>query len=549
MKRMTRMETKKFYSWWLDSHISPMNSKWLEDNLEEMDLCVKQMLKLIDQDGDSFAKKAEMYYQKRPQLTAHVEGFYRMYRALAERYDNVTGELRKNVPSELHRSSSESEFAIPTPELTPEHRSPRRKPGPRAAGFDFFLGSGGSSNQSRRRRGGYSSSSESDSNSENTKDRVASMLHQRIVALENELQEVKGKLQEYESKDSSMLCQHLENGDQVDRASSVPALEKDLVAVYEELHVSVVKSSSLAQKLPEKDSSSDTAQFNPHFETEEFSDALENDISLCDHEIGNLNVALGTENQLYSLSETNLQGSKFSEAGFAILEGSVEDLKTEIGNILHEKFLLESKLKGQELLIHELQCHAASSAEQFSLYKSALEAQVSDLSQSHASLEAKVVSLETVNEQLESERMKLCEQNDEHMEKLNQDMDELNLEIQMLKLEKEKLASKVSTLTRNIEFKDGQICQMNEDINQLHLKHAKLITDIEGTRTTCKELCSQVKELEEEVRSQRMVAFDSAEEKREAIRQLCFSLEHYRDGYYQLRKVLQGNKRTVVIAR
>lgn len=45
------------------------------------------MLKLIEEDGDSFAKKAEMYYQKRPELISHVEEFYRMYRSLAERYD------------------------------------------------------------------------------------------------------------------------------------------------------------------------------------------------------------------------------------------------------------------------------------------------------------------------------------------------------------------------------------------------------------------------------------------------------------------------------
>ena len=42
------------------------------------------MLKLIEEDADSFAKKAEMYYQKRPELVALVEEFYRLKRALTD---------------------------------------------------------------------------------------------------------------------------------------------------------------------------------------------------------------------------------------------------------------------------------------------------------------------------------------------------------------------------------------------------------------------------------------------------------------------------------
>ncbi|CAA0838106.1 Protein NETWORKED 4B [Striga hermonthica] len=101
-----RFGSKKSHSWWWDSHISPKNSKWLQDNLQEMDELVKRMLKLIEEDADSFAKKAEMYYQKRPELIGLVEDFYRMYRSLAERYDHVTGDLRKNVPSDLLSASS-----------------------------------------------------------------------------------------------------------------------------------------------------------------------------------------------------------------------------------------------------------------------------------------------------------------------------------------------------------------------------------------------------------------------------------------------------------
>ncbi|KAL8171162.1 hypothetical protein V2J09_022966 [Rumex salicifolius] len=87
-------ESRHSYSWWWDSHISPKNSKWLQDNLTDIDGKVKSMIKIINEDADSFARRADMYYKKRPELMKLVEEFYRAYRALAERYDHATGELR-----------------------------------------------------------------------------------------------------------------------------------------------------------------------------------------------------------------------------------------------------------------------------------------------------------------------------------------------------------------------------------------------------------------------------------------------------------------------
>ena len=55
---------------------------------------VKNTLKIIDQEGDSFAQRAEMYYRKRPELVGFVEESFRAYRALAERYDRLSTELQ-----------------------------------------------------------------------------------------------------------------------------------------------------------------------------------------------------------------------------------------------------------------------------------------------------------------------------------------------------------------------------------------------------------------------------------------------------------------------
>ncbi|XP_078437033.1 uncharacterized protein LOC144707691 [Wolffia australiana] len=83
------------YSWWWASHIRTKQSKWLDNNLQDVEVKVESVLKLIEEDGDSFAQKAEMYYRKRPELVKFVEDFYRAYRALAERYDHISGELHR----------------------------------------------------------------------------------------------------------------------------------------------------------------------------------------------------------------------------------------------------------------------------------------------------------------------------------------------------------------------------------------------------------------------------------------------------------------------
>ncbi|KAK6940785.1 Protein Networked (NET), actin-binding (NAB) domain [Dillenia turbinata] len=87
-----------------------------------MDAKVKAMIKLIEEDADSFARRAEMYYKKRPELMKLVEEFYRAYRALAERYDHATGALRQ-----AHRTMSEAfpnqipmVFADDSPAVTAE---------------------------------------------------------------------------------------------------------------------------------------------------------------------------------------------------------------------------------------------------------------------------------------------------------------------------------------------------------------------------------------------------------------------------------------------
>ncbi|KAF5175279.1 Networked 3a [Thalictrum thalictroides] len=76
------------YSWLWGSHNSnPNQSQWLQTTLSELDEKTKAMLALIEEDGDTFAQRAEMYYKKRPELINMLEEFHKSYRSLAERHD------------------------------------------------------------------------------------------------------------------------------------------------------------------------------------------------------------------------------------------------------------------------------------------------------------------------------------------------------------------------------------------------------------------------------------------------------------------------------
>ncbi|KNA14278.1 hypothetical protein SOVF_108940 [Spinacia oleracea] len=91
---MLQRAASNAYSWWYASHVRTKQSKWLEQSLQDMGEKVDVVLKLIEEDGDSFAKRAEMYYKKRPELISFVEESYRAYRSLAERYDHLSKELQ-----------------------------------------------------------------------------------------------------------------------------------------------------------------------------------------------------------------------------------------------------------------------------------------------------------------------------------------------------------------------------------------------------------------------------------------------------------------------
>ncbi|CAL4978087.1 unnamed protein product [Urochloa decumbens] len=536
MKRMHRMPTRKSHSWWWDSHISPKNSKWLAENLEEMDKQVKDMLKLIEDEGDSFAKKAEMYYQRRPLLVTHVENFYRMYRALAERYDNVTGELRKNLPSSLHsqdsgisEADSETQSTSPSPEPNMEQKTPKQKNKTRAVGFDVFLGSGGSSDISKKGSdGSLSSSSDSESEvdeaSEENGNGFSYMIDGRVTELEEELQEARQQIEALEEKNRHCQCEKLEeslkqvSSEKEDLVAAVLAnkneidgLKGDLAKVTGEklqLEAQVKELEHASQSLD--DSSAEIMKLQEIIK--DLQARLEND-----------SIEKGVlEERVMEFEQVHRQLDD-SRTEVRELQATIKNLKDDLGKSLQEKELLLDRVKD-------------------------LEQATSDLNASVASLEGKLTATEAQLEQLHAEKEEASLKSEEQISELNETIANLKKKLELLSSEKSAVDSKVSILLIGVTTRDEKLKNMDTHLHQLHLEHVKLLEDADVTRKTVSELRARVCELEEEVEKQKLLISDSAEGKREAIRQLCFSLDHYRHGYEQLRQLLQGHKRPMVMA-
>ncbi|RXH94770.1 hypothetical protein DVH24_024454 [Malus domestica] len=134
-----------------------------------------------------------------------------------------------------------------------------------------------------------------------------------------------------------------------------------------------------------------------------------------------------------------------------------------------------------------------------------------------------------------------------HVEAVNEDLDMFKLKYDMLMAEKNELNARAQTLMANVSSRDNQIQEMAGHLSRLQTEHEGLIVGSESARRLVDELKTRVEELQKEVKRQSVVISDGAEEKREVIRQLCFSLEHNRSGYQELRQAFTGHRQRLVL--
>ncbi|KAG0450702.1 hypothetical protein HPP92_026800 [Vanilla planifolia] len=505
-----------------------------------MDRLVSEMLKLIEADGDSFAKKAQMYYLRRPELISHVEDFYRMYRSLAERYNNATIELSKNGSTELQSQSSVISIELGTdvtsaslpssPHRTSEHKPSHFKPCSRAAGFDFFLGSGGNSDRSRKISD--ESSSESSSDSDYCKLIYAYEnynLEARIIELENELREAKDKLRE-DRNGFKEQCELLLNMEDLDLSSTKLMANQGVLAVN--------NFNALAKHIEEMEV--DIPDFKGEFEQlkEEMKAAVEQfelEISRRDHAIREYKMWLDAIMNKCVQDDSSLESEQKS---------SIAAVKADEEEVIQDKSAPEIKtLERVQMIRHMVTMGRQPSNRTLQKEKSLVEAQLSSLMASINCYEIKLQVLEERIKQLEAEKSNEYTESEKRITELEDEIFEFKVTINTLTAEKEELSAQVSKLENDAKAREDESSKFEDHPYKWHEEHNKLTQQVKDAQKASISLTFRVEELEEKVHNQELLIMDSAEEKREAIRQLCFSLEHYRVGYLQLRQMLQMQHR------
>ncbi|KAL1187884.1 Protein NETWORKED 4B [Cardamine amara subsp. amara] len=104
-------------------------------------------------------------------------------------------------------------------------------------------------------------------------------------------------------------------------------------------------------------------------------------------------------------------------------------------------------------------------------------------------------------------------------------------------------ADLVDSLRAELKSRDIQIEQMEECLNQVCFKDTEIMPESGTNKNVVEELRARGEDLEKQVELQRNVITEIEEEKREAIKQLCFSLDHYKSKYLELVRSLSDNKK------
>ncbi|KAJ4971006.1 hypothetical protein NE237_004105 [Protea cynaroides] len=599
-----KLNMAESHSWWWDSHISPKSSKWMAECLEEMDRSVKRMLQLIEGDGDSFAKKADMYYQKRPELIFHVEDFYRMYRSLAERYDHLTGELRKNIPMELQSQNfgiSDVRSEQVSPITTPNRKPNRCRNTHRAAGFDFFLGSRrGSCNDLTQKDGKQSLSVLSDVDSDDDDDASSvnnysdppvngqdEGLQQRVIELEKELRDATEKIAGYEDQlriangklklaEEEIASLKRELGDNESMkliAYNFHALlelaQKDIqvaeIAGYEEqLRFAEEEIARLKREIGDYESMK--LAYNSHAQLEldqkDIQEVVTDNISGEGWSFDLQEQIPGLETNVSALNSGSLlEILKIANKRLQDKEDEIARLKPELENDKQSsegngdsvcqmsKDVSERITELEEDVLRE---EVSKTDQNSSAEKELLQAEILKVTEERAQLEVKLRDWESRGRSLEEEmdRLKVgIEKRGDDVEALNKDLEALKIKYEIVVTERDGLKATVEMAMEEVSCRDLRIEEMDEHLKRLHMEQVKLVMGAERGRKVVEELEKKVKKLEEEVERQRVAIANGAEEKREAIRQLCYSLDHYRNGYQQLRQAFIGrHKRFSVLA-
>ncbi|KAL9238902.1 hypothetical protein vseg_013270 [Gypsophila vaccaria] len=563
-KSLKGLDTRKSNSWWWDSHIGPRNAKWLAENVEDMDQNYKRMLTLIESDGDSLAKKAEMYYQRRPVLLSHVEEFYRTYKSLAERYENLTADLRKHLLPELQIQGlgSVGDSGSETTSLWPpqDPKISRRGIGHRAAGFDFFLGYGRSGLDRSATRDETSSISDSETESD-----VSSLhsypgvaanageetLQTRSVEPEVEsCSEEKFLNHEQEYKMGSFRRSSSENFEDVH--SKIAGYQEELKMAKDKIHESEEEIAYLKTELLKCKSLEHPRNLFLEFPVVENSSSLEKDeldidesgetLELPEEKVQALVKELRSaknrlqvmDREVAKLRKESTESSESIRKMQDLLKGAQKECTLWKAKLETEKRLVaklqeriaryKMSLSERENEVRELKEVISDAGRKYQLH-----AEISKLADAKAILEERLHEWEVNYHSLETQHGMLETKLKDEIEQLKADLTDKTGMLEVMESELEEHKLKFDSLLTEKEEADSKVRAKEDEIVEMQHSIAE-----NGKRV--EELSLRVTELREEVERHKDSILEAAEGKREAIRQLCYSLEHYRIGYQQLRK-------------
>ncbi|GKU91235.1 hypothetical protein SLEP1_g5135 [Rubroshorea leprosula] len=553
------------------SHLSPDNSQWLEENREKMDQSVKQMLKLIEDHAESSPQMRSLY-------NLHLQEFYTIYQSLAQRYHHFTEELCKNLPQNCQLSTPESV-------KYKHHASPQQNMD--AHKSDASLSSGGHTSGLSLKDAADSSSFLSDSDSESYGSSVILYLDspmqninhgdgvdqtQRII---HHLNHEQLQLDEAGNADGNGMLKEITN------ANDDKELPGAITKSKQGLRISPDQKCQLYEEedVRLKSEFADEREVGPELENKlvlelrrQIAD-LESQLSASNSEISRLREELDVNRETLKLSDEQIAklkqelGKKISDLNLAdadvgMLKTQLDSERLQVMELTEKLARYSNDLSQRDCEIEGLEVGLCDAQENFLMVKEQLQSEIASLSEQHTltcaklnewelrakSLEEKIMQCEA--EKMEMKHLRDAEENglrgqinelkaevggrDGHIEALNKNLDTLKLKYDTVMTQKDEMNAKVNTLMAEVSWREKQIAEKEEHLGQLREEHLQLISMAESSGELADELKQRVGELEKEVEWQRSMILDGAEKKKEAIRQLCFSLEHYRSGYKQV---------------
>ncbi|KAF3620785.1 putative serine/threonine-protein kinase AtPK2/AtPK19-like [Capsicum annuum] len=271
-----------------------------------------------------------------------------------------------------------------------------------------------------------------------------------------------------------------------------------------------------------------------------------------------------TENTCYLADQLEL-----TQEELILLQGKLDSEERHASELQELVMRYKADISERDQEISRISAVLEETQQNFRMHKEQFQSQMISLSEQQALLEARTDQLEMQNRSLkrmarlyeaqtiemktlhevqeikwkaESECLKMeIDKKSEEVQALNKDLDRLKLDYDALMADKDELHAKVQTLGAELMSRNIQIQEMENHLNQR-------IAGSESAQKSIEELRLRVEELQNEVERQTLVISDRAEEKREAIRQLCFSLEHYRNGYQELLQHCVQRRRHAIIA-